>query len=193
VNTSDPLTTSEESALNKWKERLSETRHFYEAIFVLGPMCAGKTSTIHEFGCLKQHKHFAYIDTDEIMKELDDYDDACIDVFYPSARKVSIHLTDWLLEERMSFIAEGTCVKYLELWDYMMRLKERGYSIKVRKIDSVPLDVVLERAEARMSRKMPLDVIKDIFVNSNIGLEKLWEINEREGMFEEFKPKDRSS
>ena len=187
----EPLTPPEEIALRKWKEKLSETRHFYEAVFVLGPMCAGKTSTIHEFGCLKQHKHFAYVDTDEIMTRLDGYTDADIDVYYPSARNVSIHLTDWLLEERMSFIAEGTCVKYLELRDYMIRLKERGYNIRVVRIDGAPLDVLLDRASKRVRRRVPLEVIRDIHTHSIVGLQKLWEINAAEGLFEEYVPRNK--
>jgi len=187
-----PLKESEKAALIYWKDKLSLTGHFYEAVFVLGPMCAGKTSTIHSFGCLKQYKHFAYVDTDEIMTHLDGYCDTDIDKFYPSARNVSIHLTDWLLEERMSFIAEGTCVKFLELRDYMIRLKDHGYSIKVVKLDTAPLDVLLERAEKRVRRRVSMDVIREIFVQSNIGLQKMWEINECEHLFEEFTLKSRT-
>lgn len=186
LDETDPLTSPEKKALERWKGKLSETKHFYEAVFVLGPMCSGKTHSIHELGCLKGGKGFAYVDTDEIMKGLEGYSDTLIDVFYLSARKVSIHLTDWLLDERMSFIAEGTCVKHDELKDYIVRLKEKGYKIKVKKIDGVPLDVVLDRAEKRISRRVPLDIIQEIYINSNIGIKKLWEINEKEHLFEEM-------
>lgn len=181
----DPLTTSEKETLLKWKNILAKTKHYYEAIFVLGPMCSGKTKTIHEFKCSNEYKKFAYIDTDEIMEGLNGYDHKKVDIFYPSARKVSIHLTDWLLDERMSFIAEGTCVLYDELEDYIVRLKEKGYDIKVMKIDDVALDVVVDRSEKRFRYVAP-EVIKDIYINSQIGLKKLWEKNEDNFLFKEF-------
>lgn len=106
-------------------------------------------------------------------------------MFYPSARKISCYLTDWLLDQKLSFIAEGTCVLYKELEDYMIRLKEQGYVIKVKKINDTPLDLILERSRGR-TRYISPETLTDIFVNSNKSLKKLFERNKNTGLFEEF-------
>merc|ERR1712224_1118901 len=51
----EPLTPSEKDVLVEWKGVFSKNKHFRKAIFVLGPMCSGKTTTIREF---KRSEHY---------------------------------------------------------------------------------------------------------------------------------------
>ena len=70
-------------------------------------------------------------------------------------------------------------MKYLELIDYMHRLKSVGYHVRVKRLPRVPLDTVLERAKLRKNRIVPDHVVKSILEGSNLGLEKLYEYNKQ--------------
>ena len=163
---------------NEWKAKLSNVKDRGNAIFVLGPMGAGKSTTIEN--CFKNHqefKSFAYVDTDEIMGAIDAFAADKVDIYYPLARKIAINLTDWILMQNISFIAEGTCVKYEELIEYMERLKETGYRILVNRLPPVPLDEILRRSKHRKNRIIPDNVVASIYTNATIGLNKLYEYN----------------
>lgn len=163
-----------------WRQILSDVKHCGNAIFVLGPMGAGKTTTIEN--CFKTHRHFrhyAYVDTDEIMGSIDAFTADKVDLYYPLARKIAIKLTDWILAAKISFVAEGTCVKYDELIEYMERLKDNGYKIHVNRLQTVPLDVILRRSKHRKNRIISDDVVTSIYENANFGLKHLYEHNKR--------------
>lgn len=165
---------------NKWRRVLGNVKHHGNAIFVLGPMGAGKTTTIESR--FKTHRHFrqyAYVDTDEIMGSIDEFTADKVDQYYPLARIIAIKLTDWILGEKISFVAEGTCVKYGELIEYMVRLKNSGYKIHVHRLPAVPLDVILRRSKHRKNRIIPDDVVASIYENANLGLRELYEHNKR--------------
>ena len=164
----------------EWKVKLSNARDRGNAIFVLGPMGAGKSTTIEN--CFKTHpeyKSYAYVDTDEIMGAIDAFTADRVHVYYLLARKIAISLTDWILTQNISFVAEGTCVKYRELIEYMERLKETGYKIHVNRLAPVPLDEILRRSKHRKNRIIPDDVVKSIYNNASIGLNKLYEHNKK--------------
>lgn len=173
---------------DKWKKQFQDTRLFGEAIFVLGPMGAGKTTVIeNEFRSHPKYSNYAYVDTDEIMGKIPYFSSDKVEQYYPIARGIAIRLTDWILDQRISFIAEGTCVKYLELIDYMQRLKSYGgYTIRVKRLPKVPLDVVLQRAKHRVNRKVPEHVVKSIYHGSAEGLDGLYEFNKTSGLFEDI-------
>ncbi|XP_065672962.1 uncharacterized protein LOC124809034 isoform X1 [Hydra vulgaris] len=178
---------SVEDVLERWKQKYLIKKQYFEAVFVLGPMGSGKTTIIkRDFKKYEQYQHFSYVDTDEIMELIDGFQPDKVDTFYPTARIISIKLTDWLLDENISFVTEGTCVKHKELEEYMIRLKEKGYKIKVRRVPSVPLDLVLQRVKNRKSRYIAEDVIKDIYFNSEIGINKLFHSNKEKNIFEEL-------
>ena len=187
TNFNQQYSQSEYNLIKKYKKLFSATNTYSEAIFVLGAMGVGKTKTINdEFRSHATYSQYAYVDTDEIMEQLDGFNENKVDMFYPVARRVSIKLTDWLLEKNISFVAEGTCVKYIELEDYMIRLKENGYNIKVRKVNSVPLETVVTRARNRTRRHVADEVIKDIYLYSQIGIKELFERNSNKQLFEEI-------
>lgn len=172
---------------NEWRHVLGKVKHCGNAIFVLGPMGAGKTTTIEN--CFKTHEHFrhyAYVDTDEIMGSIDAFTADKVEQYYPLARKLAIKLTDWILTEKISFVAEGTCVKYDELIEYMKRLKDSGYNIHVNRLPSVSLDVILQRSKHRRNRIIADDVVASIYENANRGLEELYEYNKRHTLFEDL-------
>lgn len=172
---------------SKWKRKFLDTQYRCDAIFVLGPMGAGKTTAINnEFKTHPVFRNYAYVDTDEIMGMLKGFESNKVEEFYPLARNIAINLTDWILEQKISFVAEGTCVKYLELIDYMHRLKSVGYHVRVKRLPRVPLDTVLERAKLRKNRIVPDHVVKSILEGSNLGLEKLYEYNKAESLFEDM-------
>lgn len=169
-----------DSVENGWKRKLSNIKDRGNAIFVLGPMGAGKSTTIENY--FKNHpefKSFAYVDTDEIMGVIDAFTADKVDVYYPLARKIAISLTDWILMQNISFVAEGTCVKYEELIEYMERLKDTGYSIHVNRLPPVPLAEILHRSKHRKNRIIPDNVVASIYANATIGLNKLYEYNKK--------------
>lgn len=170
---------------SKWKRKLLNTQYRCDAIFVLGPMGAGKTTVINnEFKTHPVFGNYAYVDTDEIMGMLKGFESNKVEEYYPVARNIAIHLTDWILEQKISFVAEGTCVKYMELIDYMHRLKSVGYHVRVKRLPRVPLETVLERSKLRKNRVVPDHVVKSILEGSKLGLDKLYEFNKGEFLFE---------
>lgn len=178
---------------SKWKRKFMDTKYRCDAIFVLGPMGAGKTTVINnEFKTHPVFGNYAYVDTDEIMGMLKGFESNKVEEYYPLARTIAINLTDWILEQKISFVAEGTCVKYLELIDYMHRLKSVGYHVRVKRLLGVPLETVIERAKLRKNRVVPDHVVKSILEGSNLGLEKLYEFNKREALFEDMDKHDRN-
>ena len=165
---------------NEWKRKLSNVKARGNAIFVLGPMGAGKSTTIEKnFKNHPEFKSYAYVDTDEIMGAIDEFSADKVDLYYPPARKIAISLTDWILTQNISFIAEGTCVKYKELIEYMERLKENGYKIHVNRLPFIPLIEILRRSKHRKNRIIPDDVVASIYHNATIGLDKLYEHNKK--------------
>lgn len=165
---------------SRWKRVLGNVKHYGNAIFVLGPMGAGKTTTIES--CFKTHgyfRHYAYVDTDAIMGSIDAFSADKVDQYYPLARKIAIRLTDWILEEKISFVAEGTCVKVRELIEYMERLKESGYKIHVNHLVSDPLHVLLCRSKHRKNRIISEEVVESIYKNTKLGLKELYEYNKQ--------------
>lgn len=172
---------------SKWKRKFMDTKYRCDAVFVLGPMGAGKTTVInHEFKTHPVFGNYAYVDTDEIMGMLKGFESNKVEEYYPLARNIAIDLTDWILEQKISFVAEGTCVKFPELIDYMHRLKSVGYHVRVKRLPRVPLDTVLERAKLRKNRVVPDHVVESILEGSNRGLENLYEFNKRESLFEDM-------
>ena len=179
---------SENELIRNFKSQFLQTDQHYEAVFILGPMGSGKTRVINkEFRLHEVYGKYVYVDTDEIMEQLNGFHEKLVDIYYPSARKIAIHLTDWLLDKGLSFIAEGTCVKYLELEDYMIRLKEKGYKVKVKRIPHISLELTLQRVRNRKGRFVSDEVVKKIYIESQIGLKKLFERNELGDFFEEIK------
>ena len=184
----DSFGPSERVLIEEWKRKFRQSKCYGEAVFVLGAMGAGKSTVItQEFRKHKLYGKYAYVDTDELMQELDGFDPDNVEEFYPTARGVAIYLTDWLLDENISFVAEGTCVKYDELEDYMKRLKQRGYSIKVKHVNNLSVNTVIERARRR-HRKVPDEVVKSIYFGSLNGLNELKRINQSSDftLFEEI-------
>lgn len=171
----------------QWKKQFLDTKMFGEAIFVLGSMGVGKTTIIeNEFRSHPVYSNYAYVDTDEIMGMIAYFTSDKVEQYYPIARGIAIRLTDWILEQRISFIAEGTCVKYLELIDYMQRLKTGGYVIRVKRLPKVSLDLILKRSKNRLNRQVPEHVVRSIYVGSAEGLDRLYEFNKTSSLFEDI-------
>jgi len=187
VNYGSASLESEKDLINLMKSRFLKTNQYYDAVFVLGAMGSGKTKVINdEFRENKVFGQYAYVDTDEIMEQLQGFNENAVDKYYPVARKIAIYLTDWLLEQRLSFVAEGTCVKYLELEDYMIRLQDKGYSIKVYKVPIVPLEIILRRSRGRKRRCVADNVVESIYYTSQYGLNNLTERNKNSQLFKEM-------
>lgn len=192
--TSGSLDAKDTSELESaWKRKFLNTQYRCDAIFVLGPMGAGKTTTINnEFKSHPIFGNYAYVDTDEIMGMLNGFESNKVEDYYPIARNISINLTDWILEQKISFVAEGTCVKYLELQDYMHRLKLVGYNVRVKRLPRVPFSTVLDRSKRRKNRIVPDHVVKSILKGSNLGLDQLYELNKKESLFEDIDAYDKN-
>ena len=181
------FTEETEEIERRWKRKFFDTQCLGDAIFVLGPIGAGKTTVItNEFKCHPVFGKYAIVDTDEIMGMLDGFASDKVEEFYPVARHIAIRLTDWILDQKISFIAEGTCVKYLELIDYMHRLKSAGYHIRVKCLPVVSLETVLARAKLRKNRLVLDHVVRSIYHESHEGIRKLLEYNRDGSFFEEM-------
>ena len=178
---------NENRVINEWiANQMNSKCYFGEAVFVLGPMGAGKTTVLlEEFKRHSVYRNYAYVDTDELMEKLDGFDSDRVDEFYPIARSIAIKLTDWLLNEKISFVAEGTCVKYLELEDYMQRLKKKGYVIRVKHVNEIPLEEILSRTSQR-ERKVSEEVVKSIYTGSLKGIMELKKLNVNNNLFEKL-------
>lgn len=182
-------TTSQEvqKVEEQWKKQFLDTKVFGEAVFVLGPMGAGKTTIIeNHFRSHPVYSSYAYVDTDEIMGMIPYFTSDKVEQYYPIARGIAIRLTDWILEKQISFIAEGTCVKYLELIDYMQRLKTGGYVIRVKRLPPVPLDLIMQRSKNRLNRQVPDHVVSSIYYGAKEGLESLYEFNKDNSLFDDI-------
>lgn len=174
---------SETEIMEHWKRSLKPNQKLFEALFVLGPMGSGKSTFIANL--MRNHSEYAsyaYVDTDEIMQFLDGYNYQTLEQYYPIARKIAILLTDWLLEQRISFIAEGTCVKFEELQAYIIRLRESGYTVKVCKIEEA-LDICISRVRNRKIRQLPDLSVREIYYGSQNGLSRLFEWNKNGSYF----------
>lgn len=188
-----PCSLEEERIIDKYKEYYysKSKNNFQDALFVLGPMGSGKTTVIKSLIMThEKYGKYAYVDTDELMAHLPGFDENKIDLFYPIARRMAIELTDWLLAEKLSFVAEGTCVKYQELIDYMIRLKEEGYKINVCKIDHLSLELVLHRASNRIHRKVPPELVEEIYLQSHFGISEIYRQNIEHKLFENIDTND---
>lgn len=182
-----PLREESNDIERRWKRKFLDTQYLGEAIFVLGPMGAGKTTVINsDFKCHPLFRNYAFVDTDEIMGMLNGFASDKVEEFYPVARHIAIRLTDWILDQKISFVAEGTCVKYLELIDYMHRLKSTGYNIRVKWLPLVSLETVLARARLRRNRLVPDHVVRSIYHGSHEGIQKLIEYHKDCSLFEEM-------
>lgn len=171
--------------VKKWRKFIGDnyfkhngTKLKKNCIFVLGPMGSGKSTIIQNY--IKTDVKYSsspFIDTDEIMSHLPDFTLSTIYKNFPLARKVSILLTEWLFVDGISFIAEGTCVYWQTLLRFMKEMKENGYSIEVLFVKK-PLEIVLKQA-ANRDRKVPSEIVSDIYHKSLYGCSQLVKENEK--------------
>ena len=61
----------------------------------------------------------------------------------------------------------------------------------MKRLPRVPLDIILERAKRRKNRLIPDHVVESILEGSNLGIEKLYEFNKTESLFEDMDEQER--
>lgn len=182
----DPMSTNR--LVESWKAKYSTFPAKSEAVFFIGPMGAGKSYQVNFFFSEESRRtRFAFVDTDEIMSELDGYSHDRAKDFYPIARNIAVQLTDWLLEHRISFVAEGTGVNYADMTDYLRRLRKADYTIQICFLDHVDEATALQRMQTR-SRTVPADMASQIYHNSIKGCQMLREVCSREQLCKVIAP-----
>lgn len=89
--------------------------------------------------------NYVYVDIDEIMGMLKGFELNKVEDYYLIVRNIFIIFIDWILEQKISFVVEGICVKYMEFRDYMYCLKIVGYYVCVKCLFLVLFGIVIER------------------------------------------------
>ena len=138
-----------------------------EIDIVLAPMGAGK-STFTKNNLMDEKKIF--ISIDDYIQDITSPEYTGEDM-YRRSRQIGIKFTDYLLENHISMIVEGTG-RNSDMLDYMKRLKEDGYYIRTFLIKT-PLDVCIDRVKVRnrnTSRKVSISAVRETY-------KILWEEN----------------
>ncbi len=143
------------------------------AILVGGGTASGKSQLrkeIIEKELKKNNLSYTLVDADEIKLHLPHYHELLVTNPSQAAalvHKESTHIRDLalnkLIQERTSFIYEGTMTKYRNYLELIMKLKEADYLIHVW-IADVPLEVARKRAKNRekeTGRRVPDSVINN--------------------------------
>lgn len=145
-------------------------KHFSsnQIIFVCGPMGSGKTTYI-KHNLLKSKKYY-YHNIDELIPYFLDMESDPRKM-YQLCRSVGIKITDYLLENNISMIIEGTG-RNMEIVDYLKRLKQNGYNVKTIFIKT-SLETCRDRIKIRNKKQDHQVLDEDVIEYYNI----LWEQN----------------
>ncbi|TCP57562.1 putative ABC-type ATPase [Tumebacillus sp. BK434] len=119
--------------------------------------------------------HITIIDADDIKEDIPDYkviknldpEDAARYV-HDESSDISEKLINRCIQEKRSFLYDGTMKNLSKYSQLLERLKAAGYTTNVFVID-VPIEIAIKRAEDRFiisGRKVPRDVI----IESHIGV-----------------------
>lgn len=111
----------------------------------------------------------ATVDSDEIKDRIPEFDlykkqDAETAAYrvHEESSDISAYALDELIRGNKNFIFDGTMKNVKKYEDMVSRLKDAGYEVHIV-IADVPLDVAIERSDARAKRsgrKVPHDIIK---------------------------------
>lgn len=162
-----------EKVYGKVLENYQSKKDIYEKgkiTLVIGTMGAGKSTYIKQN--LLDEK-VLYIAIDDYVKY---FPDIPPNRQYKLCRCIGIRITDYLLDEGISMILEGTG-KNEDILYFLARLKKKGYEIKTIFMNT-PLSQCIERVEHRNNdkneqHKVDIDQIK-------ISYNKLWKSGMKE-------------
>jgi predicted kinase len=135
-------------------------------VYVCGPMGSGKSTYIkHKLVRCGINAYYSSID------ELQHYfvnETTHPQELYQLCRKVGIIVTDYLLENNISMVIEGTGIN-MDMVEYLQRLKLSGYKIK-----TIFLKTSLETCLTRVSKRNETDAHKVILSDIEKYYNILW-------------------
>lgn len=152
------------AGINENKDKYSK----FKAVFIFGCMGAGKSTFIKKN--FKDQIDMVSVSIDEYFHELHT-EDVSVEHTYLQCREIGKIFTDWLLENKISVISEGTG-QHSDILDYLKRLQTSGYVISSYFLRT-PLETCLNRVEERnktTDRKVSQDSVKYAF-------KQLWRCN----------------
>lgn len=134
------IETSIKPALSSYSKR--------RCVFVCGPMGSGKTTFIKDTLLPNEKLKAYYSSIDELTKYFPDSDSKSS---YQLTREVGIITTDFLLDNKVSMIIEGTGVNS-DMIEYLERLKKEDYHISTYFLKT-DLKMCLDRVSKRNKRQ----------------------------------------
>ena len=144
-------------------------------ISVIGPMGSGKTTYIKKQLIDNYTDHY-YCSIDEYLKYFTDVEESNPQKLFKLCREVGINVTNYLQDNNISMIIEGTGI-HMDTIDYYNRLKTDGYHI-ITYFIKTELEVCRQRVKARNEIKDNLHKVLDEDVISYH--KKLWNKMEHE-------------
>lgn len=139
-------------------------------IFVCGVMGSGKTTFIKNMLLTKSNKSY-YSSIDEVIPFFRDIGMTDSREIYRECRKVGIEVTNYLMENNISMIIEGTGANR-DIIDYIQKLKSKNYYIKTYFIKT-QLEMCRQRVRERNKTSNHIVLDKDVIEYHN----KLWNSN----------------
>ena len=158
------LTPKSTTKLNQLIASINENIDKYsksKVVFVFGCMGAGKSTFMEKN--FKEQTDMVFVSIDDYFHELHT-EDVSIEHTYLQCREIGILFTDWLLDNKISLLTEGTG-QHSDILDYLKRLLASGYVISSYFLKT-PLETCLERVKERnkmIDRKVSPESVKYAF------------------------------
>lgn len=154
--------------INKIKEN-KDKYSTKELSFVCGPMGSGKTTFILSKLLNNSHMKSYYSSIDELIPYFKKFEITDSRIMYKLCRQVGIEVTDYLLENNISMIIEGTGINK-DMYDYLLRVKEKGYHITTYFLKT-DLNICRERVKIRNKHSQHKVMDEDVILYHKI----LWD------------------
>lgn len=131
-----------------------------------------------------EEENVTLIDSDKVKEMLPEYHELVISdpenmalILHDESSDISEKIVYQCINDRRSFIYDGTMKNYEKYLDIVHRLRENNYTVNAYAVD-VPIDIALQRNELRFKieqRKVPEDVLIEshkMFVKTFLRLRK---------------------
>ncbi|SDY87162.1 AAA family ATPase [Thermoactinomyces sp. DSM 45892] len=127
-----------------------------EAVFLLGPPAAGKSTTRQ-----KLYPTYQVIDPDEIKKGLDGYDPKNPSTVHTESKIIAREMFENMIGGNESFVYDTTGGNHKRMIREMYEAHEKGFTITILQV-TCPLDECLKRNRIR-DRTVPDRIVREIW------------------------------